>query len=269
MAEGAQPAGGDRGRGARPLHVVVLVKQVPDMNAVKIDRATGKPVLSGQNVVSSYDAYAIEEALRLKERFGGEVVVVSAGPPTVKDAITRALAMGADRGLQIDVPNVNDLDTLAVAELLAEPLRGMTYDLILVGQTSDDYETGHLGPQLAELLDLPLVSSVMGLEVEGERLILRRDMEDGQQTVETRMPAVLMAITGLNEPRYPSLKGIMAAKRKPLDRVEASPKPADNRIAWGEPFVPERGVTGTIVQDVPPAEAAKQLVAWLQEQKLI
>ncbi|MDP9365695.1 MAG: electron transfer flavoprotein subunit beta/FixA family protein [Chloroflexota bacterium] len=251
------------------MNVVVLVKQVPDMNAVKIDRASGKPVLSGQQVVSSYDAYAIEEALRLKERFGGEVTVVAAGPPSVKDAITRALAMGADRGLQIDVSNANDLDTLAVARLLADRVRGLNPDLVLVGQTSDDYETGQVGPQLAELLDLPLVSSVMGLAVEGDRLTLRRDVEDGQQTVETTMPAVLMAITGLNEPRLPSLKGIMAAKRKPLERVEASPEPPGERIAWGEPYVPERGVTGMIVQDVPAAEAAKQLVGWLREQKLI
>jgi electron transfer flavoprotein beta subunit len=267
MESGTEPTAGDRG--GRPLNVVVLLKQVPDMNAVKIDRASGKPVLSGQHVVSSYDEYAVEEALRLKERFGGEVTVVSAGPASVKDAITRALAMGADRGLQIDVPEVNDLDTLAVARLLADQLRGLTYDLILVGQTSDDYETGQVGPQLAELLDLPLVSSVMGLEVDGDRLLLRRDMEDGQQTVETTMPALLMAITGLNEPRYPSLKGIMAAKRKPLDRVAPTAVPAADRIAWGEPYVPERGVTGTILQDVPPADAAKQLAAWLREQKLI
>ena len=267
MESGTEPTAG--GQGGRPLNVVVLLKQVPDMNAVKIDRASGKPVLSGQNVVSSYDEYAVEEALRLKERFGGEVTVVSAGPPSVKDAITRALAMGADRGLQIDVPEVNDLDTLAVARLLADQLHGLTYDLILVGQTSDDYETGQVGPQLAELLDLPLVSSVMGLEVDGDRLLLRRDMEDGQQTVETTMPALLMAITGLNEPRYPSLKGIMAAKRKPLDRVAPTAVPAADRIAWGEPYVPERGVTGTILQDVPPADAAKQLAAWLREQKLI
>ncbi len=266
MAEGSQ---GDGGGGARALTVVVLVKQVPDMGAVKIDRATGKPILGGQSVVSSYDAYAIEEALRLTERFGGEVVVVSAGPPGAKDVITRALAMGADRGILVELPNPNDLDTLAIARLLAEQIRGLGYDLILVGQTSDDYETGQVGPQLAELLDLPVVSSVMGLEVDGERLTLRRDMEDGQQTVETTMPALLMAITGLNEPRLPSLKGIMAAKRKPLDRVPATPEPADERIAWGEPFVPERTLTGTIVQDAPPAEAAKQLVAWLREQKLI
>ena len=251
------------------LTIVTLVKQVPDMGAVKIDRASGKPVFGGQNVISSYDEYAIEEALRLREAHGGEVIVISAGPPTVKDAVTRALAMGADRGIVIDLPSANDVDTLALAGALAARVRELQPDLVLVGQNSDDYETGQVGPQLAELLGFPVVSSVMGLMVDGQRLTARRDMEDGQQTVETAMPAVLMAITGLNEPRLASLKGIMAAKRKPLDRVEATIEPGTDRIAWDEPYVPERAVGGTILQDVPAPEAADRLVAWLQEQKLI
>ncbi len=254
--------------GARPLTIAVLIKQVADMNAVKIDRGSGKPIMSGQQVVSSYDTYAIEEALQLKERLGGEVVVVSAGPASVKDVIARALAMGADRGVQIEVPAISDLDTLAVARLLADAVKEINVDLVLVGQTSDDTETGHIGPQLAELLDLPLVSSVMGLELDGDRVTVRRDIEDGQQTVETRLPAVLMAITGLNEPRYPSLKGIMAAKRKP-ERIAARPEPAGPRATWGEPTVPERTVSGTILNGVAPDDAAKQLVGWLQEQKII
>jgi electron transfer flavoprotein beta subunit len=252
-----------------PLTIVVLIKQVPDMNAVKIDRATGKPILSGQNVVSSFDEYAIEEALRLKEAHGGEVIVVSAGPPSAKDAITRALAMGADRGVLIGVDDVNGLDTLAVARLLADQLRDMTYDIVLLGQNSDDYATGQVGPQVAELLGLPQVSSVTKVEADGDALTLHRDTEDGRQVVEVSPPVVLLAMTGLNEPRYPSLKGIMAAKRKPIKQVAASAPADDARLSWGEPFVPERTVTGTIVQDVPPAEAAKQLVGWLKEQKLI
>ena len=251
------------------LNMAVLVKQVPDMNAVKVDRATGRPVFGGQMAISSYDEYGVEAALRLKEAHGGEVTAVTAGPPTAKDALTRALAMGADRAVLIDAPNVNDLDSLAVAGLLADQLRGKGFDLILVGQTADDNETGQVGPQLAELLDLPLVSNVIGLEVEGARLVVRRDTEDGVQTVETAMPALVLASTGLNTPRYPSLKGIMAAKRKPLENVGAAAHGSDARISWSEPFVPERTVAGVVVQDVPPAEAAEQLVVWLKEQKLL
>jgi electron transfer flavoprotein beta subunit len=238
------------------------------MNTVRIDRATGKPVFGEQMVISSYDVYAVEEALRLKETHGGEVMVLAAGPPSVKDALTRALAMGADRAVLIDAPMVNALDTLAVAGLLADQLRGGEFDLILAGQTADDSETGQVGPQLAELLNLPLISNVIGLDIEGDRIVVRRDTEDGQQTVETSLPVVLLASTGLNTPRFPSLKGIMGAKRKPLETVPGTAEAA-GRISWGEPFVPERTVAGTLLQNVPPAEAAKQLVAWLKEQKLI
>lgn len=253
----------------KPYTIVVLIKQVPDMNAVKIDRATGKPILSGQSVISSFDEYAIEEALRLKEAHGGEVIVVSAGPPSVKDAITRALAMGADRGILIQVDDINALDTLAVAGLLAEPIRTLAYDILLLGQNSDDYVTGQVGSQLAELLGLPQVSSVTKVEANGDSLTLHRDTEDGKQVVDVATPVVLLAMTGLNEPRYPSLKGIMAAKRKPIEQITAAAPIANGRLTWGEPFVPDRTVTGTIVQDVQPAEAAKQLVGWLKEQKLI
>ena len=248
---------------------VVLIKQVPDMNAVRIDRASGKPVLGGQSVVSSYDEYAIEEALRLKEAHDGEVVAITAGPPGAKDVLTRALAMGADRAILIDLPNANDLDTLAVARVLVEQIQNLTYDAVFVGQAADDYETGHVGPQLAELLNLPVVSSVVGVQLDGDHLTVERDMEDGRQIVEVAPPVVLLASTALNHPRYPSLKGIMAAKRKPLDHVAATAEPASDRITWGAPFVPERTATGTILQDVPPADAAKQLVSWLKEQKLI
>ena len=251
------------------MDIILLVKQVPDMNAVRIDKATGRVTLSEQRVVSSYDEYAIEEALRLREVHGGEVTVIAAGPPHVKDVLTRALAMGADRALLIDLPNVADLDTLALARVLAGQVERLPFDLVLVGQNSDDYESGQVGPQVAELLDLPMVSSVMDLQVEGGRLILKRDVEDGSQTVEAPLPALLMAITGLNEPRYPSLKGIMAAKKKPLDVVQPETVDTAHRLAWSEPEAPERTTSGVLVQDVPAVEAAEQLVAWLREQKLV
>ncbi len=251
------------------MNVVVLVKQVPDMNAVRIDRASGKLLLGGQQVVSSYDAHAVEEALRLKERLGGEVTVVTVGPAAAKDALSRALAMGADRALLVETPDANALDTLALARLLADHLRAIEFDLILAGQTADDYESGQVGAQVAEVLDLPLVSSAVELQTEDGRIVVRRDTEDGYQTVSVPLPAVVLASTGLNEPRYPSLKGIMAAKKKPLDRVAAEPEEAVARLSWDEPVVPERGAAGVVVQDVPPAEAARQLVAWLREQKLI
>ena len=251
------------------MNIVVLVKQVPDMNAVKIDRASGKPVLSGQLVVSSFDEYAIEEAIRLKEIHGGEVTVVCAGPQSAKDAITRALAMGADKGLHLLTSDTAAVDTLALASALAGALKGLSVDLIILGQNSDDSTTGHVGPQLAELLGLPSISSVTELSVAGNHITAARDTEDGKQTVELDLPAVVLAMTGLNEPRYPSLKGIMAAKKKPIEQTPLAIEAVPDRVAWGEPFVPERTVQGIILQDVPAADAAKQLVSWLKERKLI
>jgi electron transfer flavoprotein beta subunit len=250
------------------LTIAVLVKQVPDMNAIRIDRARGAIVPSPQLVMSSYDQYAVEAALRLREALGGEVIAVTAGPSSARDVVTRALTMGADRGIHLELPDVNAGDTLAIAGVLADALRPLGCDLVIAGQTSDDLESGQVGAQAAGLLGLPVISNVVEVTVDGRELTAKRDMEDGYQTVRTSLPALLLSSTGLDEPRVPSLKGIMAAKKKPIEAMPAT-LDGERRLAWSEPTVPEKTVSGTIVQDVPPAEAAKQLVAWLQEQKLI
>jgi electron transfer flavoprotein beta subunit len=251
-----------------PLTIAVLTKQVPDMNAVRIDRTTNKIALSPQLRISSYDEYALEAALRLKEAFGGEVIAVAAGPPSVRDVISRALAMGADRGIHIEVANLSELDSLATAAALADAVRPLACDLVLAGQTSDDAETGQVGAQVAALLDMPFISNIVALQLDDSGVLARRDMEDGYQTVRAPLPVVLLASTGLDEPRLPSLKGIMGAKKKAVDTVSAS-LPAESRLRWDEPFVPAKSIAGTIVQDVPSAEAVAQLVAWLREQKLL
>jgi electron transfer flavoprotein beta subunit len=247
--------------------IAVLVKQVPDLNAMWIDSATGNPIHGGQLVISSYDDYAIEAAIKLKEAQGADVTVISAGPASAKDAVSRALAMGADKGLLIQVA-ANDIDTRQLARVLAEHLRPGEYDLILTGQSSDDTGTGQIGPQVAEYMGLPSVSSVIGLEISETTLSLLRDTEDGKQKVSVETPVLVMASSGLNEPRYPSLKGIMAAKKKPLEIREIDVTQQQD-ISWGEPFREERAATGIIVSDVPASEAAAQLVAWLREKKLV
>ncbi|MGH2615066.1 MAG: electron transfer flavoprotein subunit beta/FixA family protein [Thermomicrobiales bacterium] len=250
------------------LTIAVLIKQVSDMNAIRIDRVSGRIVPSPQLVISSYDQYAIEAALRLKEAFGGEVVAVTAGPASARDAITRALAMGADRGIHLELPDVNAADTLGIARLLASALEPLRCKLVIAGQTSDDLEAGQVGAQVAEFLRMPVISNVVEFQIEGDEIVARRDMEDGFQTVRSSLPAVLLSSTGLDEPRLPSLKGIMGAKKKPLESIATS-IPLERRITWDDPYVPEKTVTGTIVQDVPAPQAAEQLVNWLREHKLI
>ena len=254
--------------GVGPLTIAVLIKQVPDMNAIRIDRATGQIVPSAQLVMSSYDEYAVEAALQLREAHGGEVIAVTAGPASARDVITRALAMGADRGIHLELADPNATDTLGIAMLLADAIRPLTCDLVIAGQTSDDLESGQVGAQVAEFLGTPVISNVVNVEIGKERMVVRRDMEDGYQTVHSTLPAVLLSSTGLDQPRLPSLKGIMAAKKKPIESIAVN-APAEPRIAWEAPYVPTKAVSGTIVQDVPAAEAAKQLVSWLREQKLI
>jgi electron transfer flavoprotein beta subunit len=253
---------------AGPLTIAVLIKQVPDMNAVRIDRANGRIVPSAQLGMSSYDEYAVEAALRLKESFDGEVIAVAAGPSQVRDVITRALAMGADRGIHLELEDVNATDTLGMASILSDALRSLQCSLIIAGQTSDDFEAGQVGAQVAELLKMPIISNVVEIQIDEDGLFVRRDMEDGYQTVRSTLPAVLLSSTGLDQPRLPSLKGIMAAKKKSVDTHSARVV-EERRLTWDAPQVPAKTVSGTIVQDVSATEAAKQLVGWLQEQKLI
>ena len=248
--------------------IVVLIKQVPDMNAVRVDKNSGKPLLGDQLVLGAADAIAVEAAIQLKEAHGGDVTVVSAGPASARDALQRTLAMGADKALLVQVDQPNRLDTLVISSVLADALRSLTFDILLTGQNSDDYESGQVPAQIAELLGLPQVSWVTRLEATADGLAMERDTEDGKQQVVASTPVVIMAADGLNEPRYPSLKGIMAAKKKPLETVGASPVSASSGISWTEPVAPQKAPAGIIVQDKPSAEAVAELVAWLKMKNL-
>ena len=172
--------------------------------------------------------------------------------------------MGADRGIHLEMEDVNATDTLGMASILSDALRPLQCSLVIAGQTSDDLEAGQVGAQVAALLNVPVISNVVEITIDGDGLLVRRDMEDGYQTVRSTLPAVLLSSTGLDQPRLPSLKGIMAAKKKPIEIVAAS-VPEERRLAWDSPQVPAKTVSGTIVnvQDVPATEAAKQLVGWL------
>ena len=249
------------------MTIVVLVKQVPDMNAVRVDPATGKARLSGK-AMNSYDAFAVQHALTLKAKLGGDVVAVTAGPATAKDALTRALAMGADRGVHVELSDQDARDSLDMANVFAEAVRPLDPSVVVVGQLSDDVESGQIGPQLAELLGMPHVSSVMAVDGSGDTVTLQRDTEGGYQTVTAPLPAVVVVGSSTEEPIYPSIKGMMAAKKKPVDKVAAAPK-QEGRLSWAEPTAPQRESEGIIVQGESAQDAAAKLVAWMKENKLI
>src|SRR2546425_10719751 len=203
------------------MKIAVCIKRVPDSETrVKI-AADGKTLDEAgvKFVLNPYDEFALEEALRRKEQGGsggGEVVVFSLGPPAAQETIRTALALGADRGVLLQVDRIPP-DGWPVAQALAAALRDGGYDLILFGKLAIDDYNHQVGPMVAELLGLPCVTAITHLDLADGRGTAEREVEGGIEAVEFPRPAVLTTDKGLNEPRYPALKGIMAAKKKPLD----------------------------------------------------
>ena len=200
------------------MKIAVCIKRVPDTETrIKIG-ADGKSIdESGVKFVPNpFDEYALEEALKLKEQTNGEVVAVCLGPDASQETLRTALAMGADRGILLKVESL-PRDPLVVARALAAELEQGGYDLVLFGKLAvDDYDQA-VGPMVSELLGLPSVSAVTRLEITDGHATAQREVEGAIEVVEFTLPAIVTAEKGLNEPRYPALRGIMLAKKKPLD----------------------------------------------------
>jgi electron transfer flavoprotein beta subunit len=250
------------------VKLLVPVKQVPDPNAIRFD-ASGSFAASTPRVVNEYDQYALEEAIALLEAGKAEeVVVLSIGPATARDAITRGLAMGADRGVLV-LASDSDLTSLQVAAIIAAEAQAGSFDLIFVGQETSDGGSGNVGPQLAALLDYPLISNVVELELGDGTITMQREVEDGRHVVEVQPPAVICTLIGLNEPRSPTLKGIMAARRKVIEEKSIGDyETPDAQTEWGRVYAEQRVMQGTIIE-TDPESAAKQVVELLRERKLI
>jgi len=213
------------------MKIIVAIKQVPERDAqVRID-ASGKWIEEAdiQYAMNESDAYALEEALQLKEKHGGEVAVLSAGPERVGTTIREALAKGADRAIHIDVDDLGQRDSLGVARLLAEAIEPESPDLVLTGLQSDDLGLGQTGVILAELLGLPHASLILQVEKTEAGLSVKRELENGWfQTIKLPLPAVLTIQSGGNKLRYATLMGIKRAKTKELRRVPAADLPIEN-----------------------------------------
>lgn len=202
------------------MHIAVLLKQTFDTEE-KIVLSDGKVVEEGVKfVVNPYDEYAIEEAIRLNETHGGQVTALSLGPARVAEALRTALAMGADEAIRIDDAGIPQ-DEFACAEAIAAALRQLRCDLVLGGSFSVDTGGGQVAVRVASALGLPHVTSVTKLTVNGGTASVERDAEGDVERIEVRLPALFTAQQGLNEPRYPSLPGIMKAKKKPFKTVNA------------------------------------------------
>ena len=244
------------------MKIAVCIKRVPDMD-VRFRIAADNVSVDQTGLkfdINDFDAWAVEAALQLKDKnAGSEVTVISLGPDVVQETIRKALSMGADRGIHLKADNV-PFDGLAIAKALSAELKTGAYDLIFFGKMSPDFSNGVVGPMSAELLGLPCVTSISSLEVADGKGKAKRELEGAQEMVEFPLPAVLTVDEGLNTARLPSLKGIMAAKKKPLEAKPAQlPQP---QVTVRKLELPAERKAGRIVGEG--AAAVPELVSLLQ-----
>ena len=262
------------------MKTIVCVKQVPDITEVKIDPVTHTLVREGiPSILNPFDEFALEEALRIREKHGGEVIAVSMGPPQAREALVKCLAMGADRALLLTDRAFAGADTWATAYTLALAIKRLEYDIILCGKQAIDGDTAQVGPMLAENLGIPQITFVKKVEVDSNarKILVHRETDDGYETIECRLPVLLTAIKGLNEPRLPSLMGIMGAQKKEIKTMTAgdlgvTPEMVGLKGSYTEVvqvFAPEPRKKGVVVTETDPAKAAEKIVEFLQSKALV
>ncbi len=258
------------------MKIAVCVKQVPDATSHKrLDPGTHRLDRSGEGVLNPTDVNAVEEALRLRDAHGGEVVVVSLGPEKAMESLRKALAMGADRAVLVSDDAAAGSDLLATSRALTKALEREEADLVLFGQQSSDADGAVLWAAVSDRLRRPMVSQVAELTVEASALTGKRQTEFGYDVISAPLPAVVAVSDAINEPRYPSLKGIMGAKSKPQETVSL----AD--VGIEADLVGEAGSRTVVRSSAPPppksgqvkleddGNAAEKIVEYLAEKRLI
>ena len=232
------------------MRQVVLLKAIPDVNEIKIDQRSRKPVTAGvKKKISELDKRALEAAIQTKSAVGGEVVVLSVGDDMTKTALLAALAMGADGAYMVIDPELTGLDTNATSKVLEAAMKEIgEYDLILAGEMTLDSLSSQIGPRLAELLGLPQVTYVKEFSVTDGKVTAVRDLEDADEVVEVALPAVLSVTREINEPRIPNLMNIMKAKRKPQTVWDAAGLGLDVEAVKAMSYVTITDVTAPLVE---------------------
>ena len=262
------------------MKIAVLVKEVPDAAVQKrIDPATGRLDRSGEKNLNPYDTHAIEAAVQIRESGAAEVeeiVAITAGPESAVRALHKAVSLGADRSIHLTDDALAGSDVVATGYALAKVVERENPDLVLLGQQSDDGECYSIGAVVAQFLGRPSVTQVVKLDLAGTEITCERQAEYGYDTVKVTLPAVLSVGDAINEPRYPSLKAIMGAKKKPLDTlsaadagIDAGKVGANSNVACGDFKAPPSKEAGTIIEDEDTDATVEKIVAWLDERKLI
>lgn len=257
------------------MNIFVLLKRTFDTEE-KIVINQGQIQEDGAEfIINPYDEYAVEEAIQLRDEHGGEVTVVTVGSEESEKELRTALAMGADKAVLIDVEDdLDDIDQYTTAKILAKYFEDQEYDLIIGGNVAIDGGSGQVGPRLAELLDIPQVTTITKIDVDGDKATIERDVEGDKEVVEVSLPALVTAQQGLNEPRYPSLPGIMKAKKKPLDELELDDLDLDEdeveaKTETIDIFLPKQKEAGKVLEGEIP-DQVKELVNLLHtEAKVI
>ncbi len=261
------------------MKVLVPVKRTPDTAGEKSidpnDRTVDRE--SGESVLCPVNEFAIEEAVRLKEQHGAEVTVLLMGPETAQPVVRKALSYGLDAGIQITDEAIAGSDALGTARVIAKALEAEEFDLVIFGNQSTDARTCLVPAAVAELLGLPSLTFARHLEVDGDKVTVHREHEEGWDVVESSLPAIVSVVEAINEPRYPSFKGIMAAKSKPLTvkslaDLGVSPEQVGAGAASATMYEfadrPPKEA-GTIVEDDGSGAAAAQLADWMAEKKFV
>jgi len=262
------------------MKICVLVKEVPDSAVEKrIDPATGRLDRSGEKNLNPYDTHAIEAAMQIRE--GGipveEIVAVTMGPDSAVRTLHKAVSLGADRSIHLCDEALAGSDVAATGYALAQVLKQEQPDLVLLGQQSDDGECYTIGAVVAEHLGMPSLTQVIKIDVEDGALRCERQAEYGYDTVSVKLPAVISVGDAINEPRYPSLKAIMGAKKKPLRQVAAAEVGIDTARVGGEHSgaqwiavkPPPQKPPGEIIEDEDTNETVEKIIAWLEQRKLL
>ncbi|WP_340084933.1 electron transfer flavoprotein subunit beta/FixA family protein [Siminovitchia sp. FSL H7-0308] len=236
------------------MNIFVLMKRTFDTEE-KITISNGQIDEEGAEfIINPYDEYAIEEAIRVRDDHGGEVTVVTVGDEGAEKQLRTALAMGADKAALINIEDdLDEYDQTTVAHILGEYLKDKDPDLILAGNVAIDGGSGQVGPRVADILDIPYVTTITKLEIEGENVKIVRDVEGDSETIEASLPLLVTAQQGLNDPRYPSLPGIMKAKKKPLEELELDDLDLDEddvaaKTKTVEIFLPPQKEAGRILE---------------------
>lgn len=261
------------------MNIVVCIKQVPDTTDVKIDPKTGTLIREGvPSIINPDDKHALEEGLRLREKFGGTVTVLSMGPPQAEDALMEARAMGADVTVLISDRAFAGSDTLATSYALTRSvLTTGEFDIVLCGRQAIDGDTAQIGPQMAELLGIPQVTYCIEIAVDGRRVTAKRALEDGYEVIETELPALFTVIKDINRPRYPSVRGIVNVCRdcdvqtwtaKDIDASKKMIGLDGSPTQVARTFAPEPKGEGLLLEGAPEA-TVKELVQHLRDKNVV